>query len=184
MWLFFSVSPDFVESNFTLEIEVYCSVPVEDLSSKPSTPIKMLKRLKHKVLISSLCSSAVLPVWTIIMVVKFFILPPGTSRGVWYDQTLPSFPLHSWCPECDTLPSLCSGWPCSAHHKRHCWFLQVHSKLSIEPYYMCVYYHLPRLLYIYLCRPLVEALSYIYIRSYAVHKLSFLTKGKTMSTLL
>ena len=44
-------SPDQVEPSFTLEIEVYCSVPVEDSASKPSTPIKMLKRLKHKVIL-------------------------------------------------------------------------------------------------------------------------------------
>jgi len=39
------VGPDFV-----LEVEVYCSVPAEDPpSSKPSTPIKMFKKLRSKV---------------------------------------------------------------------------------------------------------------------------------------
>lgn len=42
------IFPERVERDFTLEVEVYCSVPVEESSSKPSTPIKMLKRLRSR----------------------------------------------------------------------------------------------------------------------------------------
>ena len=41
-------SPESVGPDFTLEIEVYCSVPVEESSGKPSTPIKMLKKLRSR----------------------------------------------------------------------------------------------------------------------------------------
>ena len=44
-----AASPERVERDFTLEVEVYCSVPVEESSSKPSTPIKMLKKLRSRV---------------------------------------------------------------------------------------------------------------------------------------
>ena len=44
-----STSPERVERDFTLEVEVYRSVPVEETSSKPSTPIKMLKKLRSRV---------------------------------------------------------------------------------------------------------------------------------------
>ena len=37
-----------VGPDFCLEVEVYCSVPVEESSTKPSTPIKMLKKLRSK----------------------------------------------------------------------------------------------------------------------------------------
>jgi hypothetical protein len=42
------VFPDKVDADFTLEVEVYCSLPPEEPTthSKPSTPIKMLKRLR------------------------------------------------------------------------------------------------------------------------------------------
>ena len=41
-------SPDKVGADFTLEVEVYCSLPPEEpvTHTKPSTPIKMLKRLR------------------------------------------------------------------------------------------------------------------------------------------
>lgn len=42
-------SPGLVSPDFALEIEVYCSVPTEDATAKPSTPIKVLKKLRHKV---------------------------------------------------------------------------------------------------------------------------------------
>ena len=44
----FRPSPDKVDADFTLEVEVYCSLPPEEPTthSKPSTPIKMLKRLR------------------------------------------------------------------------------------------------------------------------------------------
>ena len=44
-------SPEKVGPEFVLEVEVYCSVPADDPpSSKPSTPIKMLRKFsKSKV---------------------------------------------------------------------------------------------------------------------------------------
>ena len=42
-------SPETVDENFSFEVEVYCSLPADDGSGKVSTPIKMLKRLRHKV---------------------------------------------------------------------------------------------------------------------------------------
>ena len=42
-------SPDRVDRDFTLEVEVYCSVPTEEMPSKPSTPIKMLKKFRSRV---------------------------------------------------------------------------------------------------------------------------------------
>ena len=42
-------SPDTVDENFNFEVEVYCSLPAEDSSGKVSTPIKILKKLRHKV---------------------------------------------------------------------------------------------------------------------------------------
>ena len=42
-------SPEGVDHNFKLEVEVYCSLPSDDNSGKVSTPIKMLKKLRQKV---------------------------------------------------------------------------------------------------------------------------------------
>ena len=42
-------SPNLVDPDFILEIEVYCSIASEDFASKSSTPVKMLKKLRHKV---------------------------------------------------------------------------------------------------------------------------------------
>ena len=38
-----------MDQNFKLEVEVYCSMPADDSSGKASTPIRMLKKLRHKV---------------------------------------------------------------------------------------------------------------------------------------
>ncbi len=43
------LSPELVDADFTLEVELYCSLPADDLSAKSSTPIKMLKKLRHRV---------------------------------------------------------------------------------------------------------------------------------------
>lgn len=44
------LSSELVDPDFTLEIEVYCSLPAEDSAVKSSsTPIKMLKKFRHKV---------------------------------------------------------------------------------------------------------------------------------------
>lgn len=49
-----SHSPDKVGADFTLEVEVYCSLPPEEPvpHNKPSTPIKMLKRLRGNKVVS------------------------------------------------------------------------------------------------------------------------------------
>ena len=56
-------SPEKVGPEFVLEVEVYCSVPADDPpSSKPSTPIKMLRKFsKSKVTIhiAHFCKSKV-----------------------------------------------------------------------------------------------------------------------------
>lgn len=42
------IFPEKVNADFTMEVEVYCSLPPEEITShnKPSTPIKMLKRFR------------------------------------------------------------------------------------------------------------------------------------------
>ena len=45
----FVCSPELVDPDFNLEIEVYCSLPPEEPVTKTSTPIKMLRKLKNRV---------------------------------------------------------------------------------------------------------------------------------------
>ncbi len=49
------LSPEMVGPDFSLEVEVYCSVPVEEISAKSSTPIRMLKKLRSKTQVSLTC---------------------------------------------------------------------------------------------------------------------------------
>lgn len=68
MWVSYTIplslspSPDKVGADFTLEVEVYCSLPPEEPvpHNKPSTPIKMLKRLRGNKVVSVLHRGMVL----------------------------------------------------------------------------------------------------------------------------
>ena len=50
------LSPEMVGPDFSLEVEVYCSVPVEEISAKSSTPIRMLKKLRSKTQVRHTCA--------------------------------------------------------------------------------------------------------------------------------
>lgn len=54
-----SLSQEPVDQSFNLEVEIYCSQPADDSTGKVSTPIKMLKKLRHKVLILHISLSLV-----------------------------------------------------------------------------------------------------------------------------